>query len=64
MGFVGLFEYSQQTCYRSEKSNPFYERSRQDHVCTNVVGRFRLTRDRINSTFTNLTDTDTGTDSS
>jgi hypothetical protein len=60
----GLFaEYSQQTCYGGEKGNTFNQGRSQDHVCTNVVRSFRLTGNGFNSAFTDLTDTDTGTDS-
>jgi hypothetical protein len=61
----GLFaEYSQKTCYGSEKGNTFYQSGRQDHVSTNLICGFRLTGDTFYSAFTDLTDTDTGTDCS
>jgi hypothetical protein len=57
-----LFEYSQQTCHSSQKGNTFYERRSQDHVRTNVVRSFRLAGNGFYGSFTDQTDTDTGTD--
>jgi len=57
-----LAEYSQKTCYGSEKGNTFNQSGRQDHVCTNLICGFRLTGNTFDSAFTDLTDTDTGTD--
>jgi hypothetical protein len=58
-----LLEHSKQTGNGSEKSNAFYESRSEDHVSTNVVRSFRLTGNRVNGAFTDLADTDTGTDS-
>ena len=56
-----LFENSEQTCYSSQKGNPFNQRHGQDHVGTNVVRSFRLAGNGFYSSFTDLSDTDTGT---
>ncbi len=58
----GLFNCNEQTCYGSEKGNAFYECRGQDHVGTNVIRSFRLAGDTFYSAFTDLSDTDTGTD--
>ena len=59
-----LFEYSEQTCYGSQKGNTFYEGRSQDHVSTNVVRSFRLTGNGVNCSLTDLADTDTSANSS
>lgn len=58
------FQYSQDTCDNREQGNTLYESGSQDHVRTDVVRSFRLTGDAFYSTFTDLTDTDTGTNCS
>jgi hypothetical protein len=55
-------EYSEQTCYGSQKGNTFYEGRSQDHVGANVIRSFRLTGNCVYSAFTDLSDTDAGTD--
>jgi hypothetical protein len=57
-----LLEHRKQTCYGSQKGNPFHQRRREDHVGTNVIRSFRLAGDAFDRTFTDLTDTDTCTD--
>jgi hypothetical protein len=60
---VLLTEYRKQTGNGSQKGNPFDQGRSQDHVSTNVVRSFRLAGNGVYSAFTDLTDTDTGTDS-
>jgi hypothetical protein len=59
-----LFQYSQQTSDNAEQRNTLYEGSCQDHCRTDVTGSFWLASDRLNRTFTDLTDTNTGSQSS
>ena len=59
-----LFQYSKKTCDNREKGNTLNESGSQDHVRTNVISSLWLTRNRFYCTFTNLTDTNTGTDCS
>jgi hypothetical protein len=56
-----LFYCNEQTRHSSQKGNAFYQGRGQDHVGTNVVRSFRLAGDGFYSAFTDLTDTDTGT---
>jgi hypothetical protein len=58
----GLFNCNEQTCNGSQKGNAFYECRGQDHVGTNVIRSFGLAGDTFYSAFTDLADTDTGTD--
>jgi hypothetical protein len=58
-----LRKYSEQTGNGGQKGNPFDQGRSQDHVSTNVIRSFGLAGNGVNSTFTDLTDTDTGTDS-
>jgi hypothetical protein len=60
--YPGLVEHSEQTCNGSQKGNTFYEGRSQDHVGTNFVSSFRLAGNTFYSAFTDLSDTDTGTD--
>jgi len=57
-----LAEYRKQTGNGGEKGNTFYESCGQDHVTANVVRSFRLTGNGVYCAFTDLADTDTGTD--
>jgi hypothetical protein len=59
---IRLLNCDEQTCYGSQKGNAFDECRRQDHVGTNVICSFRLAGNTLYSAFTNLADTDTGTD--
>lgn len=56
-----LMEHGKQTCYGSQKGNPFDQRRCEDHVGTNVVRSFRLAGNAFYGAFTDLTDTDTCT---
>jgi hypothetical protein len=58
-----LFEHGKQTCYGSQKSNAFDQGRSKDHVGTNVIRCFGLAGDSFYGALTDLTDTDTGTDS-
>ena len=58
-----MSEYSEQTCYGSQKGNTLDEGRSQDHVGTNVIRSFRLTGNCVYSAFTDLSDTNAGTDS-
>ena len=60
-----ILQYHCKEAYDDRKQgSTFYKGRSQDHVCTNVIRCFWLTGNRFNSAFTDLTDTDTGTDSS
>jgi len=55
----GLNEHSQDTCDNREEGNTLNECGSQDHVSTDVVDGFGLAGNCLNSTLTDLTDTDT-----
>jgi len=57
-----LLEYCEQTSNGSQKGNTLNQSRSQDHVSTNVVRSFRLAGNGVNSAFTDLSNTDTGTD--
>ena len=54
---------TQERNHHSEQRNRFHERSSYDHVCAEVIGCFGLTCHAFKGAFTDLSDTDTGTDS-
>jgi hypothetical protein len=58
------FDGSEQTGDNTEQRNTLDEGSRQDHRGTDITGSFWLTSDAFCSAFTDLTDTDTGSESS
>jgi hypothetical protein len=60
---LSLREYSKQTCHSSQKGNAFHQCRSQDHVSTNVVRSLGLAGNGFYGTFTDLSDTDTGTHS-
>ncbi|HWV65203.1 MAG TPA: hypothetical protein VN105_05090, partial [Chitinophaga sp.] len=59
----GLQNYRQQTSDYTEESNTLNQRSSQDHVRTDVVSSFWLTSDRLQSALTDVTNTNTSSDS-
>jgi hypothetical protein len=58
-----LLEDREKTCNGGQKGNPFHQRCGQDHVAANFTRCFRLAGNGFNGSLTDLTDTDTGTDS-
>lgn len=59
-----LAYYCQQTSDNAEQGHTFYQCSSQDHVSADVVCSFGLTGDRFQRAFTDVTYTDTSSDSS
>jgi hypothetical protein len=59
---VRLHNYCQDCNDDREQSDTLNQYARNQHIRTNVIGRFRLTRNGFNGGTTDFTDTDTGSD--
>lgn len=59
-----LQNYCKQTSDNAEQGNALNQRRSEDHVCTDVISRFRLTGDGFQRALADVTHTDTGCDSS
>src|SRR5690606_2452965 len=59
-----LQHYCQQTCDNAEQGHTLYQRRGQDHVCTDVVSSFGLAGDGFQRALTDVTYTNTSSNSS